>query len=355
MKRLDVVAAVLVFAGLALGFWLARPAPPEDSLFGSQMALSAELPPLVLPGGALGLQGRVRHASGEPAADAFLTLLRADDDPSQAPPLYHAYSDAAGRFEFEGVAPGSYRAVLMHPSAPPRTLALELPLEGFPDGFPGELAWQLAAPLEPLPSLPEMTRTTLAGTLRWPAAFAAGSLAGFEVVLVPGPETELLAGACERRASSDEAGHFAFDELVAADYLVEVLPPWARGGSWPVLARARWAVRAEAPAVVELELAVGSLEGDLREAQARPVAGALVKVSALDARDATGEPQLWPPLVTDPDGGFRVELLPPGRYLLHLRAGSVASDVEVQVSAGQRTHVPLPEMAPRAGEATPGG
>jgi hypothetical protein len=53
--------------------------------------------------------------------------------------------------------------------------------------------------------------------------------------------------------------------------------------------------------------------------------------------------------VTDAAGRFRVELLPPGRYLVHQRAGSAARDVEIVVESGKRATVPTGEMDPRAG------
>jgi len=134
-----------------------------------------------------------------------------------------------------------------------------------------------------------------------------------------------------------------------------VLPPWARGGTWPVLARGACTAHAGGAATLELALAVGELAGELGEPSGRPLVGALVAVSTLDARDPVGGPQLWPPLVTDTAGKFRVELLPPGRYRVHLRAGAAARDVEVTVAEGQRTSMPPEALDPRPDEAAPGG
>lgn len=345
MKHVQLALALLVLAGIGLALWLARAELPDSSLFGADMALAPELAPLVLPAGAHALRGRVRAADGTNANEAFLVLLRAEDDASQAEPLYHAYTDAEGRFALAGLEAGLYRALLTHPTAPPKSFALELPLVG-------EVSWELAAPLPPLPVLPELARTSLTGRVRGPEALAAGlaadTLHGFEVVLRPAPETPLLAGACERRATTGAGGAFAFDELVVARYDARVLPPWARGGSWPVLARGSLTSAAGAHGTLELALEVGALEGELLEAEGRPLAGALVTVSALDARDPVGEPQLWPPAVTDPAGRYRVELLPPGRYRVHLRAGSAAHDVEVVVQDALVTSVPRASLDPRA-------
>src|SRR6185503_6441963 len=214
--------------------------------------------------------------------------------------------------------------------------ALEIPAQG-------EVDWQLSAPLPPLPVLPELRRTQVAGRLRLPeiAVGASIDLAGFEVVLVPAADTPTLSGAGERRATTDENGVFALVELVVASYRVEVLPTWSPGGSWPVLGRGTCSPREDRENTVELTLDVGALEGELQDLAGRPLVGALVRVSALDARDAVGEPQAWPVVVTDASGRFRVELLPPGRYLVHQRAGTAVRDVEIVVESGRRASVPL--------------
>ena len=74
-----------------------RPEPPDASLFGAEMALASELPPLAFPTGSLALRGRVVTHDGTGAPDAFVALLRDEGDPSAAEPLYHAYTDADGR------------------------------------------------------------------------------------------------------------------------------------------------------------------------------------------------------------------------------------------------------------------
>lgn len=350
MRRAELVVALFFFLALALAIYLERPEPPDASLFGAEMALEPVLPPLHPPRGTLELRGTVQAADGAPAADAFVVLLRPDDDLSEAEPVYRAYTDEQGRFAFAGLVAGTYGVVLTHPSVPPRTLPMELPFEG-------EVSWQLAEPLPPLPVLPELRRTQLAGRLRLPqvAASAQVGLGGFEVALVPADDTPLLAGACERRASTDAEGRFTLAELTVASYRVEVFPDWARGGSWPVLGRGTCSPAADGPNTFEVTLDVGALEGLLLEPGDRPLVGALVRVAALDARDAVGEPQAWPVVVTDAEGRFRVELLPPGRYLVHQRAGSAVRDVEVEVAGGQRTSVPTSELDPRAGPPSAGG
>jgi Carboxypeptidase regulatory-like domain len=345
MKRLELVLAAVVLAVLALAILLARPTPPDPALFGAGPELARTLGPLALPAGTLTLTGRVTTADGRPAPEAFVVLLPPEDGPGELPPLHHAYSDAEGRFALEGLPAGPLRVVLSHPSAPPRTFALELPHEG-------EVAWSLAAPLPELPALPQQETSTLSGVVRADEAAPEGALdlTGFEVWLVPAADTPLLAGASERRTSTDAQGAFALVELTAATYEVRVLPGWARGGTWPILARGGVTVRAGEPHSLGLALEVGAVEGTLLDPGGRPLPGAVVSVAALAALDPVGQPALWPPAVTDAEGRFRVGLLPPGRYLVHVRAGAARGDAEVVVAAGQSRGVPFGALDPRTDE-----
>src|SRR5262245_56483763 len=108
MRRFELAGALLVFLGIALAIYAGRPKPPDMSLFGEEIALESGLPKLVAPSGTLELRGKVSKADGSPAADAFLVLLRPDDDPSEAEPVYRAYSDEEGRFAFTKLTPGPY-------------------------------------------------------------------------------------------------------------------------------------------------------------------------------------------------------------------------------------------------------
>jgi hypothetical protein len=351
MKRVEVLAAGLVFLGIFLGFCFGGGRDPEASLFGAGLALEPELPPLVVPRGELVVRGHVRTATGEPAQDAFVVLERSGESSARVEPVVRAYTDEAGGFELAGLAAGTYRVVLTHPSAPPRAFEVEIPREG-------DIVWELSPSLPPLETLPPLERIELTGFVQVPAGLVTAQekdLEGFEVLLRPVAETPLLAAASECRALTDRAGRFTFHALVRADYDAQVLPPWARGGTWPVLGSARLAPRESEPADLRIELRVGALAGELRETVDRPLVGALVRVTALEALDPTGKPQLWPPVVTDANGRFAVELLPPGRYLVHQRAGRAIREVEVRVESEQRCQVPTGTLELRSSEAAPGG
>lgn len=339
--KLVPLLAALVLVATALAVWRGRPEPLDESAFGETLALAHNLPPLALPGEGVELAGRVTTHDGQPAADAFVVLERPQPFENGPAPVRAEYSDATGAFRFEALAAGSYRVVLQHPAAAPRTFTITVPLAG-------EIVWSLAEPLPPIEPMPALVRAALTGRVTLPAGLAPrGDLAGFELVLTPAAGTHPLAGAAVRRTLCDAEGRFALPDLVLADYEARVLPPWARGGSWPVLVRVPCRHQAQGTELA-LELAVGTLAGTLLEPPDRPLVGAVVRITSLSARDVLGKPQLWPPVVSDEKGRFWSELLPAGRYLLHERAGEGTQDVEVELGAGMHVEVPFAPLAPRA-------
>ncbi len=345
MKRFQIVFTLVVFLAIAAGVMRERLRPGPEERFDSGAFHPVALEPLVPPAGALTLSGTVETAAGAPAPDVQVTLLaRASEEPL-AQPLHWTFTDETGRFTLEHLAAGSYRVVLVAPPAPPGSFDLVLPHDG-------EVTWRLSAPLPPLPVLPEIERRALAGVLALPDgldAYGESSVAGYEVVLRPAAGTPELSGATLRRAISDSTGRFRFEELVHARYTLEVLPPWARGGSWPVLATLELEVASHVPTgEPRLVLAIGELTGRLIDAEGRPLEGALVEVFALDAPDAAGLPRGWPPTVTDAEGRFRIGNLPAGAYRLRLRAGGGKREIEVRVEPGRRTELPLEPLDPRA-------
>jgi len=341
MRRLVPWLAALVLLATVLAWKLGRPAALDESLFDVTLT-QQPMEPLALPVHGRELAGRITTSAGRPAADALVVLERAKPFESGPAPLRGEYTDEQGAFRFEELAEGTYRVVLQHASAPPRSFTTSVPAEG-------EVTWALAEPLAPIEPMPTLARGALTGRVTLPAGLAPrADLAGHELVLAPVPETHPLAGAAVRRVACDAEGRFALPDLVLADYEVRVLPPWASGGSWPELARARCAHRADGTELA-LELAVGTLAGTLVEPPERALVGALVRLTSLSARDVLGRPQLWPPAVTDAQGRFRSGLLPVGRYLLHARAGEGEQDVEVEVRAGQHLEVPFAPLDPRSG------
>lgn len=349
MKRFQVAFCAAVFLALALGFLRERLRAPEEDGFATGDFHPVLLPPLAGPGGSLRLAGTIESDQGVPAAGAQVALFARDDAEPAEEPLHWTFSAEDGSFALEHLAPGDYRVVLVAPPLPPRSFDLQLPVAE-------DVRWQLAAPLPALPVLPEITRLQIAGVLRPPGGDGAANgatgdpPAGYEVVLRPAPETGRASGAVVRRARSDASGRFEFGELAVARYLVEVLPPWARGGSWPVLARREIELGADAPDELVLELVSGEIQGQLIEAGGRELQGALVQVFALESLDAAGAPLGWPPTATDAEGRFQVGDLPAGRYRVHVRAGKARRELETRVEAGKRTELPVERIEVGGGQ-----
>jgi hypothetical protein len=314
MKRFQIAFSAAVFLALALGFLRERLRPPEEDGLATGDFHPVLLPPLAGPGGSLSLAGTVADHQGAPAAGVQVTLFARDDAQPAEEPLHWTYTAEDGRFSLDHLAPGSVRVVLVAPPLPPSSFDLELPVAE-------DVLWRLSQPLPPLPVLPEIRRVRLAGVLRPTGGAGApgGAPAGYEIVLRPAPDLPRASGAVVRRARSDAAGRFEFEELAVARYLVEVLPPWARAGSWPVLA-----------------LVSGEIHGQLIEAGGRALQGALVQVFALDSLDPAGAPLGWPPTATDAEGRFLVGDLPAGRYRVHVRAGQARREIETRVEPGTR-------------------
>jgi hypothetical protein len=109
-------------------------------------------------------------------------------------------------------------------------------------------------------------------------------LDGYEVVLTPADPPETIQPATPRRALVGADGSFRFTGLVLARYVVQVLPAWARGGSWPDLLPPELAPLEHSAARDDLELGLqeGEIEGRVVDEDAHPVAGALVTLSAGD-------------------------------------------------------------------------
>jgi hypothetical protein len=273
--------------------------------------------PLELPSGELELAGRIELPGGAPAPGA-LVHLRQGDEPRWA------VCGEGGSFRIPGLEPGPQTAHLVARGRMPVTLEFELPTDG-------PVLWTLPERPEAPPPLPDLVRSDLTGEL---AGSGDAELEGFEVVLRPGPDVHPLSGAVARRARVDAAGAFAFEALVEAAYLVEVLPPWAAGGSWPVLARGE--VLAGDGAELSIEVASAAVEGELVDLAGAPLAGALVHLS-----DSDHPERLWPPRATDSGGRFRIGDLPPGSYAIRVRAGVLEAERSVQLAAGETRVVVL--------------
>jgi hypothetical protein len=329
LKNWKIWIPVLTLVGIAVGILAARmSAPAQDDLV-IQPPPAAKIGALELPARTRALEGRVVDPSGAGVAEA-LVWIRAGDAP------HFTYTDAQGAFRFEALEAPPWRATVLAQGFPP--LAHEFVESQEPQSV------QLGARLQPPPELPRIARARLAGSI---ASKLATVLEGSEVVLTPTSPPETLSAPLPRRAKVAADGRFEFEDLVVGEYKVEVIPAWARGGSWPDLARAIdgaeprvLAHAADAPplAPLSIDLAIGEATGRLLDIDGEPIEGALLLFAP--AADAS---RVFPPETSAADGTFALRGLPAGDYLLSIRAGSAAVQKELRIRAGESTAI---ELAP---------
>ncbi|MCB9914679.1 MAG: carboxypeptidase regulatory-like domain-containing protein [Planctomycetes bacterium] len=294
----------------------AFPAPPE--------VLLADFEPSVH---AAHVAGRVLDASGAPVAEALLVADLAGE-------LAFTYSDATGAFELAGVPPGEL--VL-------EVVARRFRAQRFPAGAPADaLELVLDEPLAELDELPALARGDLAGEVTTPAARR--GLLGYEVVLLPAGPVNEPGRPVPVRAEVAADRSFRLPGLLFGEYRVAILPPWARGGTWPNLCAedARTFVHGPTTPRVGLPLAAGEVHGRVLDEDGDAVAGAQVLVTPAD------DPRrLWPPVSSAADGSFEVGDLPPGDYRVAVRAGEGRWEQRVAVLAGHTSVLDVPPLALR--------
>jgi hypothetical protein len=344
VKRTQIVFLLVVFGLVALGFVRERERGDDPSrAFRFSAPSEPSFDELTLPVGDLRLTGRVRGHTGTPAAGVEVFLFPRDARPGTAGPLHWCFTDRAGLFELEGLSPIPYSVVLYRPGLRPVQLEVELPRDS--------VTWTLPEPLPPLEVLPEIVRADLAGRVQ-PSAnrtTAQGTLAGYEVCLRPAEGTHPLSGAVIRRARTGSDGSFRFEELVLERYRVELLPPWAASGSWPVLDRVELRPLEETWPRTVLRIRSGTVVGRLIDVEGRPIAGSVVRAWPEDDPDRT-----FPPVETDVDGVFELVDLPGGSYVVRVRAGTAAAETVASVREGETTSVELEPLDPRRPRRAPG-
>jgi len=344
MKRTQAYFLVAVWGALGMGFLLAhyKTREPESRVFATG-EIVVELPSLVVPRGETELEGLVYLADGTPAEDCEVFLYAAELEPGTAAPLHWTFTDERGAFGFQELEVGSFEVVLLTTKTPPTRISLQLPVDG-------PVTWTLNPEIPPLPVLPELERTSIAGRIHLPGSLSPTDhpLKGYEVRLVPLEGTTPLSGAVDRREKTDSLGNFHFPQVAHGDYRFEVLPPWARGGTWPVLARRPITAGQNLSAALEVPLAMGALRGTVTNTEDYPIEGALVMLFPL-AEDGSPGPKgrFWPPASTDSRGRFLVGELSEGLYRLRVKAGEAAFETRTRIRAGETSEVLVEPLDPR--------
>jgi hypothetical protein len=271
------------------------------------------------------LDGKIVAPDSSAVGDA-LVWLRAGDEP------HWTYTDAAGEFRLENLGPAPWRTSIVARGFEPMVVTL--------NDTGNAQTIKLARAIDPPPALAAIARSPLRGVVI-PALPGASDPQGYEVVLTPRAPPETLGSPVPRRVLTDRNGAFAIQDLVHGAYRVRVLPFWARGGSWPDLARGL-ATREETQLVLNastaanelrLQLEDGSIAGVVQSTEKQPLEAVLVLVSEAD--DAS---RVWPPISTAADGSFLVRGLPAGTYVVSLHAGSASSEQRIEVPARSAQH-----------------
>jgi hypothetical protein len=293
----------------------------------------AALAALERPPARRALSGRVVDADGEPLEEALVVLTVGEA-------VRWTYTDSDGGFRLDGVRSGDWSVSVVARDHAPTTVVLRT---NEPEVFRElRLGERRPAP----PALPSVARSPLRGSV---ASRFEDALEGLEVELLPTLPLHEFGGPLPRRVAVDADGSFEVPDLAAGEYRVQVLPAWARGGSWPDLARPLGTplervhvLRAGGDGTVEIVLAHGAVGGVLTDDDGLALEGALVLVAP--EGEAT---RLWPPATTAEDGSFEVRDLPAGSYRIHARAGAALVERSVTVAAGEVLAVDFAPLATR--------
>jgi hypothetical protein len=141
-----------------------------------------------------------------------------------------------------------------------------------------------------------------------------------------------------RRVEVGAYGKLRLEDLANGSYLVAVLPPWAKGGSWPHLLEQPVEHRGTT-GPLPLRAQSGELRGVLLDDRGQPIVGASVHLRAADRPE-----RVWPMATTSDTGDFRFPDLPGGSYRLTAVAGSASFETLARVSALRTTRIEVPAL-----------
>lgn len=273
------------------------------------------------------IAGRVVDSEGQAVAEALI-IASLDRE------LAWAYSDEQGQFSMTQLPEGELSLSVLAREYTTRELSAQ---SGNLD-----LVLDLGSPIGPPPSLPEIGEGDLQGQVN--GAMAGQVLLGYEVQLIPVDAPSTFGAPIPARSAIRADRSFSFEALLHGEYQVRLLPPWAKGGSWPNLVSPEQGRFVHGPAIKSLELAMGAgeLAGRLIDSEGEFVEGALILVEPEKQADRP-----WPPAQSDEAGGFLVQDLPPGPYRISVMAGEARIEEVVVVISGVTAIIDLPPLALR--------
>lgn len=295
----------------------AFPAPP-DVLLGTHDSTAP----------AAHLSGVLLNDEGEVVSEA-LVLAAFNGE------LAWTYTDVQGRFDLQHLPAGPVEL---------EVVARKYRTERFQTKAPGaDLEFVMNEPVDEVQRVPALERSDLEGHVV--SSVGRRGLLDYEVLLLPARAPHEFGEPVPVRAAVGADRGFRFEGLIHGEYRVVILPPWAKGGSWPNLCDSAQRTYTHGPSAGELELpmAAGELHGRVLDTTGRPVEGALV---LLAPEAAPNRP--WQPAASDATGAFEVRDLPPGSYQLDLRAGEASWRESVKVLAGHTSVLDLPPLAVRS-------
>ncbi len=282
------------------------------------------------------VRGKVLAKSGEPIADAWVRARRVGGASREKRSFDNDTSEADGRYELPGLAPGAYE------------LEVETERGVSPEGgYKVEVA--AGATLERDLVVDE------GGAIRGTVVDAEGKpVAGVEVVTRTADGR--MSWSFGNQPKSDGAGAFTLEGLRPGDYRVIAqrgfLDPLRKPGTTDAAKPGeRATVRAGQTTVVKLvvETQTGTIRGTVTDAAGAPVTDAFV--SATRESDAAGAQSsrvadsrwAWDekPVVTGVDGAFTVGKLSPGKYTLRAYRKGGGEAVAEHVAVGQAARLQI--------------
>ena len=327
------IVVLLLLTGIA---WVAfRTEHPVTLAFDEPPPAEVRADPMP-PVGSETIAGRVVAEEDRPVRDALVETMHGSR-------VLWTHTDAEGRFRLPGVDPGPYRLTVVARGFLPARFEVEA-------GGASPAPLLLSRRVPPSPTVPAAVRSDLSVQLR--SASGEGDLGRFELVLIPEERPVRDAPAFPRWATFASDGTCNVPDLVHGRYRAQVLPSWARGGSWPDLL-----TELDGPGDLlshpsengwDLELRSGEIRGRITDGTRRAdrrvefVAGALILVRPTPSGSPERQdPRIWPPAESDEQGAFLVRDLPPGHYLVTVHSGDRRIEREVTVYPAATTTLDL--------------